>query len=140
MWDELKEKQRPLVLYGTGNAAEKILKELDIRGIRVSGIFASDGFVRDRSFAGYKVLSYRDACERFGSIPKGAFLFILKHDGGETNRGYRDGLGNASHIGLYTGRGQGAMHSSSSRGCVCESTFAGKTIRNGGWNTVPRRT
>ncbi len=74
--------------------------------------------------------------KRFGSIPKGAFLFILKNDGGETTRGYRDGLGNASHIGLYTGRGQGALHSSSSRGCVCESTFAGKTIRNGGWNTV----
>ena len=74
--------------------------------------------------------------KRFGSIPKGAFLFILKNDGGETTRGYRDGLGNESHIGLYTGRGQGALHSSSSRGCVCESTFAGKTIRNGGWNTV----
>ena len=73
---------------------------------------------------------------RFGRIPAGAFLFILKQDGGEKARGYRDGLGNASHIGIYTGRGQGALHSSSSRGCVTESTFAGKTIRNGGWNTV----
>ena len=68
MWDELKEKQRPLVLYGTGNAAEKILKELDIRGIRVSGIFASDGFVRDRSFAGFKVLSYGEAKAKFGPM------------------------------------------------------------------------
>ena len=68
MWDRLKSETRPVVLYGTGDAAEKILKELDIRDIRVSGIFASDGFVRDRSFAGYKVLSYRDACERFGSM------------------------------------------------------------------------
>lgn len=72
----------------------------------------------------------------FGSIPKGAFLFILKHDGSETQRGYKDGLGNASHIGLYTGRGKGAIHSSSSRGCVAESAFKGKTIPNGGWNTV----
>ena len=65
MWDELKAKTRPLVLYGTGNAAEKILKELDIRDIRVSGIFASDGFVRDRSFAGFKVLSYEEAKAKF---------------------------------------------------------------------------
>lgn len=68
MWDELKGKNRPLVLYGTGDAAEKILKQLDIRGIRVSGIFASDGFVRDRSFAGFKVLSYAEAKEKFGPM------------------------------------------------------------------------
>ena len=68
MWDELKAKTRPLVLYGTGNAAEKILKELDIRDIRVSGIFASDGFVRDRSFAGFKVLSYEEAKAKFGPM------------------------------------------------------------------------
>ena len=68
MWNELKEKDRPLVLYGTGDAAEKILKQLDIRGIRVSGIFASDGFVRDRSFAGFKVLSYAEAKEQFGPM------------------------------------------------------------------------
>ena len=72
----------------------------------------------------------------FGSIPKGAFLFIVERDGGEVKRGYRDGLGNASHIGLYTGRVKGAIHSSSSRGCVADSTFVGKTIPNGGWNTV----
>ena len=73
---------------------------------------------------------------RFGKIPTGAFLFILKQDGGEKARGYNDGLGNASHIGLYTGRGKGALHSSSSKGYVTESAFAGRTIPNGGWNTV----
>ncbi len=74
--------------------------------------------------------------KRFGCIPKGAFLFILKQDGREPDRYKADGLGNASHIGLYTGRGQGAIHSSSSRGCVAESKFTGKAIPNGGWNTV----
>ena len=68
MWDSLKKEQKPVVLYGTGDAAEKILKELDARDIRVSGIFASDGFVRDRSFAGFKVLSYSEACRRFGKM------------------------------------------------------------------------
>lgn len=94
---------------------------------------------------------------RFGCIPKGAFLFILKASGNEPERYKGDGIGNASHIGLYTGEtgkemadqatidgvvgayrydyGNGAMHSSSSRGCVCTSKFAGKTI-NDGWNRV----
>lgn len=73
---------------------------------------------------------------KFGSIPKGATLFIHAFDGGEEKRGYHDGLGNASHIGIKTGAGKGAIHSSSSRECVAESEFHDKTIRNGGWNMV----
>ncbi|MBQ9890265.1 MAG: FkbM family methyltransferase [Firmicutes bacterium] len=68
MWDKFKENSKPLVLYGTGDAAEKIMKELDIRGIRVSGIFASDGFVRDRYFHGFKVLGYEEAKRQFGDM------------------------------------------------------------------------
>lgn len=45
-----------------------------------------------------------DECRRkFGCIPKGAFMFLVKHDGGEVEKGYHDSLGNASHVGLYTG-------------------------------------
>lgn len=77
-----------------------------------------------------------EACKKkFGKIPKGAFLYIHLFDGGEVKRGYRDGLGNASHIGIYTGTGDGAIHSSASRGCVATSKFSGHTI-NGGWNVV----
>ena len=68
MWDEIKNSAKPVVLYGTGDAAEKILKELDARSIRVSGVFASDGFVRDRQFAGLKVVDYRTAKETFGNM------------------------------------------------------------------------
>ena len=68
MWDELKNSAKPVVLYGTGDAAEKILKELDARSIRVSGIFASDGFVRDREFAGFKVTDYETAKKTFGDM------------------------------------------------------------------------
>lgn len=71
-----------------------------------------------------------------GTVPKGAFLFILKHDGGEPDKYKPDGIGNASHIGIVTGQGEGAINSSSSRGCVCESKFKNKTIKNGGWNRV----
>lgn len=74
--------------------------------------------------------------EIFGSVPKGAFLFILKQNGKEPAKYRRDGIGNASHIGLVTWTGKGAIHSSSSRGCVAESDFKGKTIPNGGWNRV----
>lgn len=48
-----------------------------------------------------------DECKKkFGSIPEGAFLFIVKRDGKETERGYHDGLGNATHVGLYVGTPQ----------------------------------
>ena len=71
----------------------------------------------------------------FGEIPKGATLFIHAFDGGEEKVGYHDGKGNASHIGIVTHKGKGAIHSGSRSG-VSESAFADKTIRNGGWNCV----
>lgn len=78
-----------------------------------------------------------EECKKtFGSIPKGALLFIHAFDGGEEKRGYHDGKGNASHIGIKTGTGKGAIHSSASRGGVFESDFNDKTIRNGGWNMI----
>lgn len=72
----------------------------------------------------------------FGRIPVGAFLFIHAYDDGEPAKYKADGRGNASHIGIKTGDGLGAIHSSASRQCVCESKFQDKTIPNGGWNTV----
>ena len=74
--------------------------------------------------------------KELGTVPKGAFLFILEHDGKEPEKYKPDGMGNASHIGICTEpRGEGAIHSSYSKGCVCESKFKNKTI-NGGWNRV----
>ena len=78
-----------------------------------------------------------EECKKiYGSIPTGAFLFIWTDDGGEVARRYKDGIGNASHIGIVTHTGKGAIHSSSSRGCVAESGFNDRTIRNGGWNRI----
>lgn len=73
--------------------------------------------------------------KKFGHIPPGAFLFILDHDGKEPEKYRHDGIGNASHIGIYTAQGKGAIHSSETKGCVVESRFVGKSI-NGGWNRV----
>lgn len=87
--------------------------------------------VRNHGWVG----SPEECMRKFGQIPKGALLFILKQDGGEPAKYKPDGLGNASHIGFKTGRNDGAIHSSSSRGCVATSKFSDKSI-NGGWNQV----
>ena len=65
LWTYLKtQKNRPVVLYGTGDGADKIIKVLDKNGIKVSGIFASPGFVRDRKFHDIQVESFEDCYER----------------------------------------------------------------------------
>ena len=81
------------------------------------------------------VMTPEECVRELGKVPAGAFLFILNQDGREPAKYRPDGLGNASHIGICTGRGEGAIHSSASRGCVAESKFKEKTI-SGGWNRV----
>lgn len=66
LWEKLARTERPLVLYGTGNGADKLIAALAAFGKEPSGVFASDGFVRRRTFAGMEVLSFADACQRFG--------------------------------------------------------------------------
>lgn len=57
--------------------------------------------------------------KKYGEIPLGAFLFLLKWDGGEEERGYHDGQGNATHVGLYLGTSPlPVMDSSKGRGRV----------------------
>lgn len=68
LWTHLKQTDKPIVLYGTGNGADKVLDELYRREIRVAGIFASSGFVRDRYFREIKVESYESVKERLGDF------------------------------------------------------------------------
>lgn len=58
----------PVYLYGTGDGADKILDALLRDGIRPRGVFASDGFVRDRTFRGYRVERLADVEAREGRI------------------------------------------------------------------------
>ena len=67
LWQTLKNRQT-ILMYGTGNGADKIIRELDRRGIRCDGFFASDGFVRDRFFHGKRVMSLSEAEEKFGDF------------------------------------------------------------------------
>lgn len=65
VWDTLSQSEKPLVLYGMGLGAEKIMAELAQRNMRADDIFASDEFVRGHSFKGYKVLKYSEVCEKY---------------------------------------------------------------------------
>ena len=128
---------------------EAVLKEIGIR----ENLPGSNAWYRHMTWVG----TPEECKASFGRIPKGAFLFILSHNGKEPEKYKPDGIGNASHIGIYTGLsgaemcdiaigdgvgdadrynfGNGAIHSSQSRGSVCTSNFSGKTI-SGGWNRV----
>lgn len=65
IWDFLKNDGKPIVIYGMGNGAEKIIATLEGFGMKASDIFASDEFVRGHSFLGYKVLKYSEVCEKY---------------------------------------------------------------------------
>ncbi|MBE6546488.1 MAG: FkbM family methyltransferase [Ruminococcaceae bacterium] len=67
LWQQLSVSQKPIVLYGMGNGADKILAVCDRYGIPISDVFASDGFVRGHSFHGMPVLSYSAVKEKYGA-------------------------------------------------------------------------
>lgn len=68
LWTYLKTQSKPIVLYGMGDGADKILNVCLKKNINVSGVFASDEFVRGQSFRGYKVKTYSDTKLEFGDI------------------------------------------------------------------------
>ena len=81
--------------------------------------------------------------KKLGYLVKGCALFILEHDGAEPAKYRADGIGNASHVGMYIGekayydaekkRLCSVAHSSASRGKVC-----GSTLQNA-WTHVGQR-
>ncbi len=60
VWEELKNTTEPIIMYGTGNGADKVFEIFNKLGITVSGVAASDTFVRERFFHGFKVLPISD--------------------------------------------------------------------------------
>lgn len=67
LWENLTKETRPVFLYGTGNGADKILDVCSKYGISISGVFASSGFVRNRTFRGMPVRSIESIREEFGN-------------------------------------------------------------------------
>jgi len=66
MWERLAASDAPIVLYGTGNGADKLIDALARIGRTPDGVFASDGFVRRRTFRDMPVLSRAEAHGQFG--------------------------------------------------------------------------
>ncbi|MBQ9761415.1 MAG: FkbM family methyltransferase [Clostridia bacterium] len=67
LWTRLAATSKTVVLYGMGNGADKILRICEEKGIAVSDVFASDGFVRGQIFHGKRVLSWSEAKEKYGA-------------------------------------------------------------------------
>lgn len=65
VWERLEKTTKPLVLYGMGNGADKILDWCEEHGVRVAAIFASDEFVRGQSFRGFTVVKYADVVAKY---------------------------------------------------------------------------
>ena len=68
LWDRLKVSKKPVILYGMGDGAQKILNVMEQRGIKPSGFMASDEFVRGHSFAGFEVKKLSDIEKEFGDV------------------------------------------------------------------------
>lgn len=59
-WEKIRESGLPVVVYGMGNGADKVVDEFNRLSIPVLGITASDAFVRGQSFRGFKVKKLSD--------------------------------------------------------------------------------
>ena len=68
MWKRLKSETRPIVIYGMGNGADKLIKRFESLGIRFADIFASDSFVRGHSFHGIRVKSFSEIKELYSDF------------------------------------------------------------------------
>ena len=65
VWDILAAESRPIVVYGMGNGADKLLSRFEAYNIEVADFFASDDFVRGQTFHGKKVLTLRQVEEKY---------------------------------------------------------------------------
>ena len=65
LWERLAQADKPVVLYGMGNGADKILAVLERCGVEAADFFASDGFVRGHAFHGKVVLTYAEVAAKY---------------------------------------------------------------------------
>ena len=60
VWNTFKSTRLPIVLYGMGDGADKVINAFSKFSITPSAVMASDDFVRGQSFRGYKVQKLSD--------------------------------------------------------------------------------
>ena len=73
LWTSLKSEKLPILIYGMGNGADKIISVFEKYEIQYQDVFASDGFVRGHSYKGKTVISYSQACEKY----KDGFVIVV---------------------------------------------------------------
>lgn len=66
VWECLQKTAKPIVLYGMGNGADKIVDWCEEHSVKIAGFFASDEFVRGQVFRGFEVKKYSDIIVEFG--------------------------------------------------------------------------
>ena len=60
VWTTLAQADKPIILYGMGNGADKVLDELEKRNIKAAGVMASDDFCRYQECRGFTVQKQSD--------------------------------------------------------------------------------
>lgn len=68
LWEYLLDAKKPIVLYGMGDGADRIIDVCEKRDIPINAVFASDGFVRGQTYRGNLVLTYEEARRRYGDM------------------------------------------------------------------------
>ena len=68
LWEYLQETRKPIVIYGMGDGCDKIMAVCRKKGIPIQGVFASDGFVREKKVHGFPLRDYRSTKEAFGDM------------------------------------------------------------------------
>ena len=92
-WDVLAQAGKPVILYGMGGGADKIIDYCAAKNIKIDDMFASDQYVREHSFRGFKVKSlsqvqamYGDFCvllafgSRIGSVMQKIYGLAREHE------------------------------------------------------------
>lgn len=81
---------------------ELVLKDLGIR--QANGAIYNWKGSNDMARNACSWIGTKEECiKKFGFIPVGAWAFIWDNTGNEKQRGYYDGKGNYSHIGIFVG-------------------------------------
>ena len=65
LWHRLQQESSPILIYGMGNGAEKILALANEYSIPIAGIFASNDHARTVEFRGYSVMGYDEALQKY---------------------------------------------------------------------------
>ena len=68
MWDALAAEHRPVVVYGMGNGADKLIERFKKYNVEIADFFASDGFVRGHTFHGMRVKSFSEIKETYSDF------------------------------------------------------------------------